>query len=481
MWTRRGIDEVCAAAEGRGLDESRKLRRELGLWHLTLAGVGSAIGSGIFVLTGTVAAQYAGPSVALSCFVAALVCLCTGLCYGELSGMMPASGGVYSYTSVTMGQVAAWMIGWCLVLEYLAACATVAVGWSSYFTGFVGTFGVDIPAKWSEAPLTFSAEHRLETTGALLNLPAVAIVAVVGILLILGVRQTARANVIMVGVKVGVILLVVGCGIWYVRADNLIPFIPENRGGYGEFGWSGMLRGAAVMFYAYIGFDGIATFAQEARDPQRDLGRGILFALLICTILYVGMSLVVTGLAPYETLNVAAPVIKALSQEPALAWLRPVVGFGVVVGLASAILMGLYGQTRIFYAMARDRLLPAGFQAINRRFGTPHWGTLVVVLGCMLLAGSFPVNILGELVSFGALLAFMFVCAGVLILRRREPNRHRPFRVPFAPAVPVLGIAGAAYLIFSLPSGTWVRILVWMAVGLFIYFAYCKRHAARMR
>ena len=478
MWARRDIDEVCAAAEGAQLEEGRKLRRELGLWHLTLAGVGSAIGSGIFVLTGTVAAQYAGPSVALSCLVAALVCLCTALCYGEMAGMMPASGGVYSYTSVTMGQLAAWMIGWCLVLEYLAACATVAVGWSSYFTGFVAEFGISLPARWSQAPLTFSNDHQLTTTGAFLNLPAIAVVTAIGLLLIVGVRQTARANVLMVGVKVGVILLVVGFGIWYVRADNLLPFVPENRGSYGAFGWSGVFRGAAVMFFAYVGFDGISTSAQEARNPQRDLGRGILLALLICTILYVAMSIVVTGLAPFASLNVAAPVIVALGQAPELGWLRPVVGFGVVVGLASAILMGLYGQTRIFYAMAGDRLLPDWFRTLNRRFCTPHWGTVVVVAGCALLAGLFPVDILGELVSFGALLAFILVCAGVLILRRRDPDRPRPFRVPYAPMVPLLGMAGSAYLILSLPPGTWVRLLVWMTIGTAIYFGYGRRHAA---
>lgn len=474
LWTRPSIDALCNP-DSEGLQDGPRLKRELGVFHLTMVGVGSTIGAGIFVITGTAAAQYAGPAIALSFVIAALVCLCTALCYGELASMMPASGGAYSYTYATMGQVVAWIIGWCLVLEYLVACSTVAVGWSSYFSSLVAGFGVPLPEFLSSAPLGLSEDQRIVATGALFNFPAAAIVLVLSAVLMVGIRKTARANILMVAIKVGIILAVVLFGAVYVEPGLWQPFVPENEGEFGAFGWSGVLRGAGVIFFAFIGFDGVSTSAQEAKDPQRDLGRSIVFGLAICTILYVAMSLVMTGLAHYAELNVANPVHVALEAVPALGWLQPLVNVGAVVGLASAILMGLYGQTRMFYAMSRDRLLPDLFQKLHPRFHTPYWGTVVVGLACALIAGVFPIDILGELVSSGALLAFTIVCASVLVLRRREPLRVRHFRVPLSPFTPLLGIVSALYLLLSLPEGTWLRLFVWMAIGLAIYFAYGLR------
>lgn len=461
-------------------DTTPTLRRELGTWNLTLAGVGNTIGAGIFVITGTAAAQYAGPAVTLSFLLGAVACICTGLCYGELSAMMPQSGGAYSYTTRIVGRFAGWMVGWCLVLEYLVSCSTVAVGWSSYFTTFMAQLGWVIVPALSQAPLTFSPDHDIIATGALFNVPAAAIVLILGILLIIGVRETARANVAMVVIKCGVILLVIGFGASHVDLDNWTPFIPPNEGTYGEFGFSGVLRGAGVIFFAFVGFDGIANAAAEARDPQRDIGRGILFSLLICTALYVGMALVMTGLADYRILNVASPVTVALAEAgESLRWLMPIVSVGAIVGLASAILMGLYSQTRIFYNMSQDGLLPGWFQTLSARFCTPHWGTALVVTSCAFIAGLFPIDILGELVSSGVLLAFTFVCAEVLIMRRREPALPRVFRVPFSPAVPILGIVSSLWLMVSLPEGTWIRLGVWLAVGAVVYATYGMRRARR--
>lgn len=456
-------------------DAEPTLRPHLGLWHLIAAGVGSTIGSGIFVITGTAAAQYAGPAISLSFILAAAVCLCTAYCYGELAGLLPKSGGAYSYALASSGPLIGWTVGWCLVLEYLVACSTVAVGWSSYFTDLVASMGVRIPDWIAAAPINFDKAGHPVATGALFNLPAALIVGLVTALLIVGIKETNRANIAMVVIKVGIILLVVGFGAAYVRAEHFTPYIPENMGSYGEFGWSGVLRGSAVIFYAFLGFDGVSTSAQESRNPQRDIGWGIIGALAACTVLYVAMAVVMTGMADYRTLNVANPVSVALAAAGGdLDWLRTLVNIGVVIGLASAILMGLYGQSRILYVMAQDRMVPPIFARIAPRFRTPAVGTVIVGAACALIAGLFPIDILGELVSIGSLLAFAFVCWSVLVLRRRMPDAPRPFRTPLSPLLPVVGIASSLYLMVSLPGDTWIRLVLWMAVGMMIYLGYSR-------
>lgn len=452
------------------------LRRCLNVWHLMLAGVGSTIGSGIFVITGTAAAQYAGPAVTLAFVFAAIVCLCTGLCYGELASVLPKSGGAYSYARDVCGVLTGWIVGWCLVLEYLVACSAVAVGWSGYFADLLAGLGLALPHALSSAPLaSLAGSHHLIATGALFNLPAALVVLAVTVLLVIGVRETNFANIIMVAIKVGIILVVIVFGAAYVRLENFQPFVPSNEGSYGEFGWSGVLRGSAVIFYAFLGFDGISTSAQESRNPQRDIGRGIMGALAICTVLYVGMSIVMVGLADYRTLNVANPVSVAIAAAGGdLAWLRPLVNIGVVVGLASAILIGLYGQTRILYVMAQDGMVPRLFGRVDARFRTPAAGTVIVGVGCALFAGLLPIDVLGELVSIGSLLAFAIVCFIVLLLRRRAPDLHRPFRVPFSPAVPVIGMLSSIYLMASLPGNTWIRLAIWLGVGMLIYLGYAR-------
>lgn len=449
------------------------LRPYLGLWHLVLAGVGSTIGSGIFVITGTAAAQYAGPAITISFLIAALVCLCTAFCYGELACLLPKSGGAYSYSLVSSGPTIAWIVGWCLVLEYVVASSTVAVGWSSYFTDLMASIGIHIPSAMAGAPLSFDKAGNLIFTGSFFNFPAALIVTLVTIFLVLGIKETNDANIVMVYIKVGVIILVVFFGAFFVKKENLTPFIPPNQGHFGEFGWSGVLRGSAVIFYAFIGFDGVSTSAQESKNPQLDVGLGIIGALAACTILYVAMAIVMTGLADYRTLNVANPVTIALSAVGGgLDWLRPLVNISVVVGLGSAILMGLYGQTRILYIMAQDKMISSRFAKINPKYRTPVWNTIVVGVACAAFAGLFPIDVLGELVSIGSLLAFVFVCWSVIVLRKKMPNAARGFRVPWSPFIPLLGMASSIYLMFTLPSGTWLRLVIWMAIGMIIYITY---------
>jgi APA family basic amino acid/polyamine antiporter len=478
VWTRKPIAQAAADID----DGTPKLRRALTAWHLTLLGVGSTIGAGIFVITGTAAAEYAGPAIAISFLVAAIACLCTGLCYGELASMIPNSGGAYSYAYATMGELVAWVIGWCLVLEYLVCGATVAVGWSGYFTATLAEVGIAIPEAWRSAPMSFPAGHELVWTGALFNAPAASMVLAMTVVLLLGIRESATANSVFVAIKVGIILLVIGFGAFYVDVANWTPFLPENTGEWGEFGWSGVVRGAAVIFFAFIGFDGISTSAQEARNPQRDLGIGILWALFICTALYLGMALVMTGLIDFRALAVPNPVSVALGAAgDGLEWLVPLVNIGAVVGLASAAFMSLYSQTRIFYSMSHDGLVPPLFGRLHPVRCVPVAGTLIVGLSCALMAGLFPLDILGELVSIGTLLAFAIVCAGVLMLRRTEPDWPRPFRTPFSPVVPIVGILSCVYLMLSLPADTWIRLLFWLGFGLAIYALYGKRRALGAR
>ncbi len=476
IWTRKELSELASvAAEGEG---ATGMRRVLGRFDLILIGVGSTIGAGIFVITGTAAAQYAGPAIILSFIVAGLACLCTGFCYAELASMMPVAGSSYTYAYATLGELVAWTIGWCLVLEYLVAGSTIAVGWAGYFTNALSNMGLTIPSAWSTAPFGLDAGRHLTATGAIINLPAVGIVLAMTWLLVLGIKESALANAIFVLVKIGVILAVIFCGAFYVHPENWHPFLPPNTGANGMFGWSGVFRGAGVIFFAYIGFETVSTCAQETRDPQRDLGFSILWALIICTALYVAMAAVMTGLAHYKDLNVADPIIIALERaRPHLDWLKPLVSAGAVIGLASTILLSVYGQSRIFFTMANDGLLWPVFTRLHPRYRTPYWGIILVGLFCALIAGLFPLDILGELVSIGTLLAFAIVCAGVLVLRQRSPDAPRSFRCPGSPLVPAIGVIGCAYLMLSLPAGSWWRLLLWLIGGSLIYFFYGIRHS----
>ncbi|HEX7019608.1 MAG TPA: amino acid permease [Gemmatimonadaceae bacterium] len=477
LWSKKSIAHLQAEAAAEGQEVT--LRRALGALNLTMLGIGAIIGAGIFVLTGTAAAQYAGPAIVLSFVLAGLGCLFAGLCYAEFSAMIPIAGSAYTYGYATLGELIAWIIGWDLILEYLFGAATVAVGWSGYFVAFLGELGVKIPDSLSQAPLNVIGTHTLvRNAGGIINLPAIVLVLLMTTLLVIGIKESANFNNVIVFIKVAIVLLVIGFGFMYVNTANWHPFIPPGTGEYGHYGWSGIVRGAAVVFFAYIGFDAVSTAAQEARNPQKDMPIGILASLAICTILYILMSLVMTGLAPYKTLNVPHPVFVAIEAAgPALTWLRYFVNIGAILGLASVVLVMLMGQPRIFFSMSRDGLLPAAFGKIHPKFQTPYITTMVTGIVAAAVAGFFPIGLLGELVSIGTLLAFVIVCFGVMVLRYKRPNIPRPFRTPLVPIVPLLGILICGYMMAGLPIDTWIRLIVWMVIGLIIYFTYGIRHS----
>jgi APA family basic amino acid/polyamine antiporter len=510
LWSKKSIASLQAEAGG----EAGGLKRTLGALNLTLLGIGAIIGAGIFVLTGNAAANYAGPAVAISFVLAGLGCLLAGLCYAEFASMIPVAGSAYTYSYATMGEGVAWFIGWNLVLEYLFAAATVSVGWSGYFSAFLAEMGLHIPAAFASAPLGVANGHHIvraftcvdATTGmtvvdqatrlaqvfadraactaaggtvvnGIINLPAVLLIVAITALLVRGVSESAKFNNAMVFIKTTIVLLVIGFGFVYVNKANWQPFIPENTGDWGRFGWSGVLRGASAVFFAYIGFDAVSTAAQEAKNPQRDLPIGMIASLLICTVLYILMALVMTGLAPYRLLSVPHPVSVAIGAAPALRWLEYLVNVGAIAGLSSVVLVMLMGQPRIFYTMSRDGLLPPLFGRVHPKFRTPATSTVIVGAVALLIAAFFPVGLLGDLVSGGTLAAFATVCIGVLILRKRSPELKRPFRTPFVPLVPVLGAMATLGMMATLPGLTWVLLAAWTVIGMSIYFLYGRRNS----
>ena len=470
--SRKTLDEIAASADG----QDRGLARSLGPMSLIGLGIGCIVGAGIFVLTGKAAASYAGPAISLSFVLAGIACAFVGLCYAELAAMIPASGSAYTYTYATIGEVFAWIIGWDLVLEYGMGAATVAVGWSGYAMSLLSSFGIHIPPQWAQA--TGEAVKLADgTTGVgIVNLPAVLVVAALTGLLMVGTRESAWVNNLMVVFKLFVICVVIIVGTVYINRAHWIPFIPQNDGNFGEFGWSGILRGSSVVFFAYIGFDAVSTAAQEAPHPQQDMPIGILGSLVICTILYILMALVMTGMVSYQKLGVADPVAVAMDQT-GITWLSVLVKFAALAGLTTVIFALLFGQARIFFSMARDRLLPSFFSAVHSRFRTPFASQALIGLIVALIAACFPIGLLGEMVSIGTLFAFLLVCGAVLHLRRSAPEAQRPFRTPWSPWVPVLGIAFSLLLMIGLPLATWLRLVVWLAIGLVIYFSYGHQRA----
>ena len=467
----------------------KSLKRVLGPVNLTALGIGAIIGAGIFTLTGHAAAQCAGPAIVISFVLAGTACAFAGLCYAEFAAMIPISGSAYTYGYATLGEFVAWIIGWDLILEYLFAASTVAVSWSGYVVSFLKELGIVIPPAFTSAPYDHHVladanwnMWRLFTegwvsTGAVLNVPAMLIVGFITFLLVLGIKESANFNNVIVAVKLTVLLIFIAVGIAYINRNNRHPFIPPSLGPH-EFGWGGVVRGAGVIFFAYIGFDAVSTAAQEAKNPQRDMPIGMLVSLSICTVLYIVVSLVLTGVVNYTQLNDPAPIAVAINAlGPKLAWLRVVVKIGAIAGLSSVILVMLLGQPRIFYTMSKDGLLPPVFSTVHPKFRTPWIAQILTGAIAMLIAGLFPIGLLGELVSIGTLLAFAIVCTGVFVLRFTDPEIPRPFRTPLVVVIAPLGVLSCGYLMYSLPPDTWARLIVWMAIGLVIYFTYSCRHS----
>ena len=472
------------------LETDHSLKRTLGAGGLVMLGIGAIIGAGIFVLTGQAAAAYAGPAIVYSFLLAGTACAFAGLCYAEFAAMIPIAGSAYTYGYATMGEFVAWIIGWDLILEYLFAASTVAVGWSGYFVSLLRDMGIDLPAAYTSAPYTHTAVPdagfnvwRIFTEGwtrnpdAVLNVPAMVIVGLISTLLIIGIQESSRFNNIIVVVKVAVVLAFIAFGAAYINRENWVPFIPPATGP-GHFGFDGIVRAAGVIFFAYIGFDAVSTAAQETKNPKRDMPIGILGSLVICTVLYIAVSLVLTGIVKYTELNVPDPIAVGINAAgPGLAWLRPFIKIGAIAGLSSVILVMLMGQPRIFYTMAKDGLLPPVFSAVHPKFKTPWLATIMTGAVAMLCAGLLPIGLLGELVSIGTLLAFAIVCGGVLVLRYTDPDIPRPFRTPLVPLVPLLGVGSCLYLMQALPIDTWARLVIWMAIGIAIYFGYGRAHS----
>jgi APA family basic amino acid/polyamine antiporter len=447
-----------------------RLKRVLGPVTLTALGIGCIIGAGIFVLTGLAANQYAGPALVLSFVVAGIGCALAALCYAECASTVPVAGSAYTYAYATLGELFAWIIGWDLVLEYAVASSTVAHGWSHYFVAFLGLFDVTLPAQWIGNPIDFDpALNAWAWTGAYMNLPAALIVLLVTVVLVVGIRESARFNAGMVILKVAVVLFVIVVGVGYVNTENWHPFMP--------FGASGVLTGAGYIFFAYIGFDSVSTHAEEARNPQRDVPIGIVASLAICTVLYILVAGVLTGMVRYDQIDIHAPVARAFADRgmPAAVFL---ISVGAVVGITSVLLVLLLSQSRVLLAMARDGLIPRSFfAAVHPRFQTPHKATILTGLVVATVAALFPLKILADLVNIGTLMAFVVVCASVIVMRRTHPDLPRPFRTPFVPLVPILGILMNLAMMFSLGWHNWLRLGVWLLIGFAIYFGYGQKRS----
>jgi APA family basic amino acid/polyamine antiporter len=464
LFSTKSLESLCAAPE----PGAHTFKRTLGPLSLVGLGIGAIIGAGIFSLTGTAAAHDAGPAIVISFIIAAVGCGFAGLCYSELSSMIPVAGSAYTYAYASLGELVAWIIGWELTLEYAVGAATVSVSWSTYLNKLLGGLGLGLPHALSASPF--------DTVPGLINLPAVLIIMAASLVLIRGISESAKVNGAIVMLKVAVVVVVICVGAFYVKPANWHPFVPENTGHFGDFGWSGVARGAATVFFAYIGFDAVSTAAQETKNPGRDMPIGMMGSLAICTVLYIAFALVLTGLLPYQQLGSAAPVADAIGQTP-FPILRGLVNLGAIAGLTSVILVMLLGQSRVFYSMSRDGLLPPIFSAVHPKFRTPWMSNILFMIFTGVMGGLLPIKELGELTSMGTLLAFVIVCIGVMVLRRTNPQRPRVFRTPWVPFVPIAGIVVCAAMMAALPLITWEMLIVWLVIGLAIYFTYSQFHS----
>ena len=477
LFVRKSIDALQAEAGQTGV---RTLKRVLGPVSLVALGVGVIIGAGLFSITGTVASEYTGPAITLSFIIAAIGCCFAGLCYAEFASMIPVAGSAYTYSYATMGELIAWIIGWDLVLEYTVAATTVSISWSRYLVVFLQGVGIDLPHAWTACPWD----------GGIVNIPAMVIVVLMSLILMRGTAGSSFFNGLIVFLKISVILVFVFLGWKFIQAENYVPYIPENTGTLGEFGFSGILRGAAIVFFAFLGFDAVSTAAQETKNPKRDMPIGILVSLLVCTVLYILFAHVMTGVAHYTAFDGQegiAPVAVAIEHMgtpdaqgvivPAYPWLNKAIILAILFGYCSVIMVTLLGQSRVFLSMSRDGLLPPFFSRINPRFRTPVHSNFLFMIVVSLLAGFVPAQVAGEMTSIGTLLAFTLVCAAVLIVRKTMPDVHRAFKTPLVPFVPIMGILTCLCMMCFLPADTWIRLVLWMLVGLDVYACYGRKHS----
>lgn len=457
LFRKKSIQTLLKESDNKGVG----LKKELGAFDLTMLGIGAIIGTGIFVLTGVAAAEHAGPALVLSFVLSGLACVFAALCYAEFASSVPVSGSAYTYSYATFGELIAWILGWDLILEYGVAASAVAAGWSGYFQGLLAGFGIHFPTALTSA---YNPEK-----GTFIDLPAILIIFVMTFLLTQGAKKSARFNTIMVIIKIAVVLLFIGVGVWYVKPDNWTPFMP--------FGFSGVATGAATVFFAYIGFDAVSTAAEEVKNPKRNMPIGIISSLAICTILYIIVSAILTGIVPYTELGVKNPVAFALNyigQD----WVAGFISLGAITGITTVLLVMMYGQTRLFYAISRDGLLPKVFSKVNSKTQTPLVNSWLIGLVVSFFAGVLPLSKLAELTNIGTLFAFIMVSVGILVLRKTQPNLKRGFMVPLVPLVPILAVLFCGYLVLQLPAVTWISFGIWLVIGLVIYFVYGRRHSS---
>lgn len=477
LFIKKSADELLLEAENEG---GKGLKRVLGTWGLIALGVGVIIGAGLFSVTGIVAGEHTGPAIILSFAVAAICCALAGLCYAEFASMIPVAGSAYTYSYFTMGELVAWIIGWDLVLEYALAAMTVSISWSRYFCVIMRDIGIHLPIEWIACP----------ADGGIFNLPATLLIVLLSLILMRGTKGSSKFNDFLVILKVSVVLLFIIIGFKYIRTDNLTPFIPENTGTFGEYGWSGILRGAAIVFFAFLGFDAISTAAQETKNPRKNMPIGILGSLLICTILYMIFALVMTGVVDYHAYKGAdsiAPAATAIAHMgevgkdgvviPAYPWLNRGIILAILLGYTSVVLVTLMGQSRVFYSMSKDGLLPPIFSHLHKRFHTPARSNALFMTVIGLLAGVVPASVAGEMTSIGTLFAFALVCLGVIVVRRTQPHAPRSFKTPFVPWIPAAGVVCCVSMMLFLPADTWIRLVMWMLIGLDIYAAYGVTHS----